>query len=66
MVFYNLGHIKGEKGEKGDKGDKGNKGDNSPLAQVINVNDNTKAVTGKAVAEYVSRVIGDIEEDMME
>lgn len=66
MVFYNLGHVTGAKGETGPKGDRGEKGDNSPLSNIINSNDTTTAVTGKAVALYISEIIGDIEEDMLE
>lgn len=62
MTFYNLGHVVGAKGETGAKGDKG---DNAPLSNIIQSNDTKQAVTGKAVATYVSNIIGDIEEDML-
>lgn len=66
MTFYNLGHVVGAKGEKGDKGDKGEKGDNAPLSNLIQSENTTQAVTGKAVTTYVNNIIGNIEEDMME
>ena len=48
MVFYNLGHIKGEKGEKGDKGDKGNKGDKGD-AGTITLDNNVTQGSSNAV-----------------
>ena len=59
---------KGEKGDKGDKGDrglqgdKGEKGDSAtatPLTNTVSSSDTSHAVTGKAVSDYVSSIIGD-------
>ena len=58
----------GEKGntglqcQKGDKGDKGEKGDSAtatPLTNTVSSSDTSHAVTGKAVSDYVSSIIGD-------
>ena len=65
MTFYNLGHVVGAKGETGSKGDKGDKGDTAPLSNIIQINDTTSAVTGRAVSRYVDEIIGDIITDMM-
>ena len=52
----------GEIGPKGDKGDKGEKGDSAtatPLTNTVSSSDTSHAVTGKAVSDYVSSIIGD-------
>ena len=74
MVEYDLGSVIGPKGDtgasgpqgpqgpKGDKGDKGEKGDSAtatPLTNTVSSSDTSHAVTGKAVSDYVSSIIGD-------
>ena len=52
----------GPQGPKGDKGDKGEKGDSAtatPLTNTVSSSDTSHAVTGKAVSDYVSSIIGD-------
>lgn len=71
MTFYNLGHVvgadgaKGDKGDTGSKGDKGDKGDNAPLTNTVSANNTTHSVTPKGVYDFVTDIIGDLEEDML-
>ena len=74
MVKYDLGSVIGPKGDtgasgpqgpqgtKGDKGKKEEKGDSAtatPLTNTVSSSDTSHAVTGKAVSDYVSSIIGD-------
>ena len=57
--------LQGPQGEKGDTGPQGEKGDRgsdataTPLTDTVTQGDTTHAVTGKAVYNYVSSIIGD-------
>ena len=56
---------KGDKGDTGPQGPQGEKGDRgsdataTPLTDTVTQGDTTHAVTGKAVSDYVSSIIGD-------
>ena len=63
MTLYDLGLVIGA---KGDKGDPGEKGDSAQLTNNVTSTDTTHATTGKAVYDFVTTIIGDIEDDMME
>ena len=72
MTLYDLGLVIGAKGDQGDPGEKGEtgpqgpKGDPAQLPNTVTSTDTTHATTGKAVYDFVTTLIGDIEEDMME
>ena len=54
--------LKGDKGDTGPQGEKGDKGSDAtatPLTDTVTQGDTTHAVTGKAVSDYVSSIIGD-------
>ena len=44
---------------KGDKGEKGDSATATPLTNTVSSSDTSHAVTGKAVSDYVSSIIGD-------
>ena len=60
-----LASLKGPKGDTGAQGPQGEKGDRgsdataTPLTDTVTQGDTTHAVTGKAVSDYVSSIIGD-------
>ena len=49
----------GPQGLKGDKGEKGDSATATPLINTVSSSDTSHAVTGKAVYNYVSSIIGD-------
>lgn len=54
--------LKGDKGDTGAQGPQGEKGDSAtatPLTNTVSSSDTSHAVTGKAVYDYFSNIIGD-------
>ena len=50
---------KGDTGPQGPQGEKGDSATATPLINTVSLSDTSHAVTGKAIYDYVSSIIGD-------